>query len=70
MAAASTSSQKSPAPTNYYEEFLAELDEIRRYKWIESQKAAEDIGFERALVEWVTQHRDKWRSSRQKLTRE
>lgn len=59
MAAPST-----PPQINYYEEFLAELDEIRRYKWIESQKAGEDIGFDRALVEWVTKHRDLWREER------
>lgn len=52
------------AETNYYEEYLAELDEIRRYKWIESQKANEDIGFERALVEWVDKHRDEWLQAR------
>lgn len=59
----STTTQSRNA-INYYEVYLAELDEIRRYKWIESQKAGEDIGFERALVEWVTQHRDAWRSER------
>lgn len=59
MAAAAQST-----PINYYEEYLAELDEIRRYKWIESQKEKEDIGFERALVEWVSEHRDIWRAER------
>ncbi|TLD70010.1 hypothetical protein FEM03_14865 [Phragmitibacter flavus] len=55
---------QSRTAISYYEEYLAELDEIRRYKWIESQKAKEDIGFERALVEWVTEHRDAWRIER------
>jgi hypothetical protein len=36
-----------------YIEFLAERDEILCYKWIESEKAGYDIGFERALVDWV-----------------
>jgi hypothetical protein len=45
----------------YYQEFLAEREEIRRYKWIESQKAGQDIGFEKALLEWVAQHRELWR---------
>lgn len=58
---AASTQQGSPTP---YEEYLAELDEIRRYKWIESQKADEDIGFERALSEWVTKHRDVWREER------
>lgn len=52
---------------NYYEKFLAEREEILRHKWIESQKAHEDIGFERALTNWVINHREKWReSSKQK----
>jgi hypothetical protein len=29
------------------------LNEISRYKWIESEKAGTDIGFERAAREWV-----------------
>ncbi len=48
---------------NYYEKFLAEREEILRHKWIESQKAYEDIGFERALTDWVINHREEWRES-------
>lgn len=59
----STDAPPDPA-INYYEEYLAELDEIRRYKWIESQKANEDIGFEKALVEWVGKYRDSWVKAR------
>ncbi len=33
-----------------YKEFLAEREEILRHKWIESEKAGQDIGFERALL--------------------
>jgi hypothetical protein len=29
------------------------LNEINRYKWIESEKAGTDIGFERAAREWI-----------------
>ena len=47
-----------------YEEFLAERAEILRYKWIESQKAGFDIGFEKALIGWSVQHRKHWRASR------
>ena len=47
----------------YYQEFLAEREEIRRYKWIESQKAGHDIGFETALLDWVAHHRGLWRRS-------
>ena len=36
-----------------------------KHKWIESQKAGHDIGFERALTDWIIKHRSKWRRSRQ-----
>jgi len=51
--------------TTLYREFQAELQEILRHKWIESEKLGYDIGFERALVEWITQHRAGWRRARQ-----
>jgi hypothetical protein len=47
-----------------YREFLAEREEIMRHKWIESEKAGHDIGFERALIDWIVKHRAKWRKSR------
>jgi hypothetical protein len=31
-----------------YKEFLVERQEVLRHKWIESEKAGYDIGFERA----------------------
>ena len=33
-----------------YKEFLAEREEILKHKWIESEKAGSDIGFEKALA--------------------
>ena len=47
-----------------YREFLAEREEILRHKWIESEKAGHDIGFEKALLDWVMRHRGNWRESR------
>ncbi len=47
-----------------YREFLAERDEILRHKWIESEKAGHDIGFERALLDWILNHRSRWRERR------
>ena len=47
-----------------YREFLAEREEILRHKWIESEKQGYDIGFERALVDWIMNHRSSWRRSR------
>ena len=51
--------------SSLYREFQAERDEILRHKWIESEKAGKDIGFERALTDWIIKHRSKWRKSRQ-----
>lgn len=47
-----------------YKEFLAEREEILRHKWIESEKAGHDIGFEKALLDWIVRHRSSWRTQR------
>lgn len=47
-----------------YREFLAEREEILRHKWLESEKVGFDIGFERALLDWIVKHRSNWRRSR------
>jgi hypothetical protein len=47
-----------------YREFLAEREEILRHKWLESEKLGQDIGFEKALLDWVTNHRAEWRERR------
>ena len=52
------------AKSSLYQEFLAERDEIMRHKWIESEKAGYDIGFERALLDWIRNHRDTWKKKR------
>jgi hypothetical protein len=49
-----------------YKEFLAEREEILKHKWIESEKAGSDIGFEKALLDWIVKHRSNWREKRQK----
>lgn len=52
-----------------YREFQAEREEIMKHKWIESEKAGYDIGFERALTEWIVKHRSRWRKHRQEAAR-
>jgi len=52
-----------------YKEFLAERAEILRHKWIESEKAGKDIGFEKALLDWIVKHRSNWRERRRKEAR-
>lgn len=51
--------------SSLYKEFQAELNEILRHKWLESEKAGRDIGFEQALTDWIIKHRSKWRKARQ-----
>jgi hypothetical protein len=51
--------------SSLYREFQAEREEIHKHKWIESEKAGRDIGFERALTDWIIKHRSKWRKARQ-----
>lgn len=52
--------------SSLYQEFLAEREEILRHKWLESEKAGEDVGFEKALLDWIRNHRDAWRDYRRK----
>jgi len=50
--------------SNLYQEFLAEREEILKHKWLESERLGYDIGFERALLDWIRKHRDTWRACR------
>lgn len=45
-----------------YKKFIEERNEILKHKWLESEKVGHDIGFEKALLSWVCNHREKWRS--------
>ena len=64
MADSATSSDLLKNST-LYREFLAEREEIMRHKWLESEKAGADIGFEEALTDWMVNHRSQWRKRRQ-----
>jgi hypothetical protein len=50
--------------SSLYKEFLAERAEILRHKWIESERAGYDIGFERALMDWIVRYRSAWYQQR------
>lgn len=43
-----------------YSKFIDMKNEIFKHKWIESEKEGKDIGFEKALTDWVTKHRIGW----------
>ena len=51
--------------SSLYQQYLAEREEVLRHKWLESERMGRDIGFERALMDWILNHRAKWRKSRQ-----
>ena len=48
----------------FYREFLAERDEILRNKFVLSEDAGHDVGFDVALIDWVTRHRESWLAAR------
>jgi hypothetical protein len=50
--------------SSFYRELLAQRDEILKHKWIESEKAGRDIGFQTALVSWLLHHHGNWRRTR------
>ena len=40
-------------------------EEALRHKWIESEKAGVDIGFEKALLGWLVKNSGAWAEQRQ-----
>ena len=64
MVAAQSEQSQFVKESMLYKEFLAEREEILKHKWIESEKAGNDIGFERALYDWIMKHRSNWRDKR------
>lgn len=55
--------------SSVYREFLAEREEILKHKWLESEKAGHDIGYDRALIDWIMNHREKWRSAHRSMAK-
>lgn len=54
-------SKEDTETVSLYQDFLAEREEILKYKWIKSEEAGHDIGLETALVDWAQNHREKWK---------
>ena len=49
--------------SNLYQTFLELKKEIEKHKWIESERNGNDIGFEKALTDWMDKHRNGWNES-------
>jgi len=52
--------------SSLYKTYLAEVEEINKHKWIESEKAGHDIGWNKALIDWIQNHKSEYTKARQK----
>lgn len=50
-----------------YSKFLNLKQEILKHKWIESEKNNCDIGFEKALIDWIVNHKKDWNDAHKKV---
>ena len=70
----SEKSSKSTTPdpllekSSLYQEFLAEREEIMRHKWLKSEEAGHDIGFDATLLDWVLNYRTEWKQERKETS--
>jgi len=42
------------------------IEEINKFKWIQSERAGHDIGFDAAAKEWIKKHGAEWLKSQKK----
>lgn len=47
-----------------YRNFCEQREEVLRHKWVLSERAGHDVGFEAALLDWMINHRAEWASRR------
>ena len=53
-----------------YQHAQAQRQEVLKHKWYESERAGHDIGFERALTDWLIKHRTQWLKGRRSETQQ
>ena len=58
--------EEEAARAALYRDYLAERTEILTRKWVMSEKAGHDVGFETALLDWAGNHRTTWKKQRPK----
>lgn len=46
--------------SSFFKRLSAESEEIKKLKWIESEKAGYDIGQNKAVFLWIKYHRKTW----------
>ena len=54
----------------FFEEILAEREEIKKHKWLLSEEAGRDVGIDLAHSSWVVHHRKHWLQKRRKQRHE
>lgn len=47
--------------SQFYRRMILENQEILKHKWIESEKKGRDVGFDRALIDWLIKRSTGWR---------
>lgn len=47
--------------SSLFQEFAAEREEILRHKWLLSERAGCDVGFDAAAYDWISHHRAGWK---------
>jgi len=52
------------------QQIAEERDAILRHKWLQSEQAHEDIGFEKALMHWMIYHHSQWLENRQRAQKD
>lgn len=52
--------------SSLFQEFEAEREEILRHKWLLSERAGCDVGFDAAAYDWIAKHRSGWKLAHRK----
>lgn len=58
-----TAQPASEAANTLYADFLREREEVLRHKWLCSEQSGADVGFDAALLDWMENHRERWRAA-------
>ena len=46
----------------FYQTMLKENEELKKHKWLESEKKGKDVGFHRAFIDWLIKRSTGWRN--------
>jgi hypothetical protein len=45
--------------TLLYKKYKEEIDHVLKHKWYMSEKAGRDVGHEKALLDWLVNHKER-----------